>query len=177
MTFVSDLRRCVRLVFQKRPRSTVKNCWFTSWCRWTTCRTTTIRRVTLRAMPILSLNVNERKFRRDERIRCAFSLDQIHSKRGENGLCHRGVPSSGQFISITTCPGSNDEMRRFVDRSVLLVPFPFSLLFSSPVDRLAIHYCQSDNIELLYAVIGVLINLTVDEDKRECLKIHNGIDR
>ena len=45
------------------------------------------------------------------------------------------------------------------------------------VDRLAIHHCQSDNIELLYAVIGVLINLTVDEDKRECLKIHNGIDR
>lgn len=45
------------------------------------------------------------------------------------------------------------------------------------VDRLAIHHCQSDNVELLYAVIGVLINLTVDEDKRECLKVYHGIDR
>jgi hypothetical protein len=32
-------------------------------------------------------------------------------------------------------------------------------------------------VELLYAVIGVLINLTVDEDKRECLQVHDGIDR
>jgi hypothetical protein len=45
------------------------------------------------------------------------------------------------------------------------------------VDRLAIHHCRSDNVELLYAVIGVLINLTVDEDKRECLKVYDGIDR
>lgn len=45
------------------------------------------------------------------------------------------------------------------------------------VDRLAIHHCRSDNVELLYAVIGVLINLTVDEDKRECLKIYDGIDK
>jgi hypothetical protein len=42
---------------------------------------------------------------------------------------------------------------------------------------LAIHHCRSDNVELLYAVIGVLINLTVDEDKRECLKVYDGIDR
>ncbi len=44
-------------------------------------------------------------------------------------------------------------------------------------NRLAIHHCRSDNVELLYAVIGVLINLTVDEDKRECLKIYDGIER
>ncbi|CAF1247866.1 unnamed protein product [Rotaria sordida] len=50
------------------------------------------------------------------------------------------------------------------------------ILMKCKVDRLAIHHCQSDNVELLYAVIGVLINLTVDEDKRECLKIHHGID-
>jgi hypothetical protein len=45
------------------------------------------------------------------------------------------------------------------------------------VDRLAIKHCRSNNVELLYAVIGVLINLTVDEDKRECLKIYEGIER
>ena len=45
------------------------------------------------------------------------------------------------------------------------------------VDQFAIHHCRSDNVELLYAVIGVLINLTVDEDKRLCLKIYDGIDR
>ncbi|CAF1501349.1 unnamed protein product [Adineta ricciae] len=50
------------------------------------------------------------------------------------------------------------------------------ILMKCKVDRLAIHHCRSDNIELLYAVIGVLINLTVDEDKRECLKIYDGID-
>ncbi|CAF3296967.1 unnamed protein product [Rotaria socialis] len=50
------------------------------------------------------------------------------------------------------------------------------ILMKCKVDRLAIHHCQSDNVELLYAAIGVLINLTVDEDKRECLKIHHGID-
>ncbi|CAF0760869.1 unnamed protein product [Rotaria sp. Silwood1] len=50
------------------------------------------------------------------------------------------------------------------------------ILMKCKVDRLAIHHCESDNVELLYAVIGVLINLTVDEDKRECLKIHHGID-
>lgn len=49
--------------------------------------------------------------------------------------------------------------------------FPFE------VDQMAIKYCQSDNVELLYAVIGVIINLTVDEDKRECLRIHGGIDK
>lgn len=49
-------------------------------------------------------------------------------------------------------------------------------VFCILVDRLAIQHCRSDNIELLYAVIGVLINLTVDEDKRECLKVYDGID-
>lgn len=63
------------------------------------------------------------------------------------------------------------------DRSLSYVSLARRFLFIFLVDRLAIHYCQSDNIELLYAVIGVLINLTVDEDKRECLKIHNGIDK
>ncbi|CAF1336650.1 unnamed protein product [Adineta steineri] len=50
------------------------------------------------------------------------------------------------------------------------------ILMKCKVDRLAIHHCRSENIELLYAVIGVLINLTVDEDKRECLKNSDGID-
>ncbi|UJR24869.1 hypothetical protein I4U23_006238 [Adineta vaga] len=50
------------------------------------------------------------------------------------------------------------------------------ILMKCKVDRLAIHHCRSNNIELLYAVIGVVINLTVDEDKRECLKIYDGID-
>ena len=54
--------------------------------------------------------------------------------------------------------------------------FKFFFLFVS-VDRLAIKHCRSNNVELLYAVIGVLINLTVDEDKRECLKIYDGIER
>jgi len=50
------------------------------------------------------------------------------------------------------------------------------ILIKCKVDRLAIHHCRSDNVELLYAIIGVLINLTVDEDKRECLKIYDGIN-
>ncbi|CAF1127979.1 unnamed protein product, partial [Didymodactylos carnosus] len=50
-----------------------------------------------------------------------------------------------------------------------------NVLMHCKADDLAIEYCESDNIELLYAVIGVIINLTVDEDKRSCLKINNGL--
>ena len=69
---------------------------------------------------------------------------------------------------LMKCEGQRRTLPRERERVSLL-----SLL----VDRLAIHYSQSDNVELLYAVIGVLINLTVDEEKRECLKVHHGIDR
>jgi hypothetical protein len=43
------------------------------------------------------------------------------------------------------------------------------------VDLMAIALLDSGNHELVYIVIGVLINLMADDDKREILKKEDGI--
>lgn len=49
------------------------------------------------------------------------------------------------------------------------------LLVLRKVDLMAIAFLDSDNRELVYNVIGVLMNLMSDEDKRYILKNDDGI--